>query len=255
MKIVKFIASILVFLGISILMIWAIVKSNDQTCNQISILIHAAENSKLITESDVLHILKQNHIEWEGKTIKEIDLASVNEILAKENYIKSVDKVHFLSSKLQIEVTLYDILLEVQPQNGNKFLISVEKTYLPYSPKVGNDVIIAQGVKACHFPKKETTMLDDANLDELFAMASLIHEDSFYRKLFHKLSINDNQELTLYPSVGNIPVLFGTTQEAQSKLQLLKHMYKDVLPYVSEDQYAQLDVRFKNRIIAKKTKT
>jgi cell division protein FtsQ len=255
MKIIRFVVSILIFLGISILMIWAIIKSNDQTCNQLSILIHAAENSKLLTESDVLHILKQNHIEWERKTKKEIDLASVNKILSIENYIKSVDKVHFLGSKLQIEITLYDILLEVQPQNGDKFLISVEGVYLPYSPKIGNGVIIAQGITSCCFPKKETVLLDNQKLDELFTMASFIHEDSFYSKLFHRLSIGDNQELMLYPAVGNISVLFGSTQDAQSKFKSLKYMYKDVLPYINENQYAQFDVRFKNRIIATKSKT
>jgi len=181
-------------------------------------------------------------------------LASVNKILSKENYIKSVDKVHFLGSKLQIEVTLYDILLEVQPQNGEKFLISVEKVYLPYSPKVGNDVIIAQGIPSCSFPKKET-VVDDPKLDELFTMASLIREDSFYSKLFHRILITDKQELMLYPTVGNIPVLFGSTQDAPSKLKSLRHIYDDVLPYVNENQYARLDVRFKNRIIATKSKT
>ena len=255
MKIIKFIASFLLFLGILVLMVWAAIKSKEQTCNQISILINCSEESKLLAQSDVLHILKQNNVEWNGKAIKEIDLSFVHKILAEENYIQSVDKVHFLGSNLQIEVTLYNILLEVKAQNGEKFLLDVNGTFLPYSSKIGNGVIVAQGIIPCNFQKKETISPDNHELYELFSMASLIHDDPFYTELFHKLYINDKQEITLYPSIGNIPVMFGSTQDAQYKLKSLKYMYEDVLPYMNEDKYAQLDVRFKNRIIATKSKT
>jgi cell division protein FtsQ len=255
MKIIKFIVSFLLFLGILVLMVWAIVKSNDRTCNQISILINHSGKYELLTKSDVLQILKQNNLEWEGKANKEIELSSINKILARENYIKTVDNVHFLGTKLQIEVTLYDILLEVQPQNGDKFLLDVNGVYLPYSPKVENDVIVAQGKIPYNFRKKETVTFDDNEMYELFTIASLIHEDPFYSDLFHQLSVNDKQEIILHPSVGNLPVLFGTAQDAQNKLKSLRYMYKEVLPYMDENQYAQLDVRFKNRIVATKPKT
>jgi len=255
MKIVKFVASFLLFLGILVLMFWTIIKSKDQTCNQISILINGSEKSQLLTKPDVLHALKQNKIEWEEKAIKEIDLLTIHKILAKENYVKSVDKVHFLGSKLQIEVTLFDILMEVQPQTGNKFLLDVNGTFLPYSPKVENDVIVVQGEIPYSYQKKETVTPQNHELYALYAISSLIHEDLFYKELFHKLEINSKQEITLYPSVGKLPVLFGTTHDAQNKLKSLKYMYEDVLPYMAEDKYAQLDVRFKNRIIATKSKT
>ena len=255
MKIIKFIASFLLFLGILLLMVWAIIKSKDQTCNQISILINSPGETQLLSESDVLHILKQNNTEWEGKAIKEFDLAIVHKILAKENYIETVDKVHFLGTKLQIEVTLYDILLEVQPQNREKFLLDVNGTYLPYSPKVKNSVIVAEGNFPYLFQKKETLSSNNQELYELFSMALLIQADSFYKELFRKIYINDKQEIILYPSVGNLPVLFGSVQDAQNKLKSLKYMYEDVLPYMNENQYARLDVRFKNRIIATKSKT
>jgi hypothetical protein len=258
MKIVKFIASFLLFLGILVLMVWAGVKSKDQTCTDISILINSTEEPQLLTKSDILHILKQNNVQWKEKAIKEIDLSFIHKILAEENYIKSVDKVLFFGKKLQIEITLYDILLEVQPKNGNKFLLDVNGTCLPYSPKVGNSVIIAQGTIPCNYQKKVTITPDNHELYELFVIASLIHEDLYYNELFRELHINDNKDITLIPFIENIPVLpvlFGTTQDAPHKLKSLKYMYKDVLPYVNEDKYARLDVRFKNRIIATKSKT
>jgi len=255
MKIVKITTSFLLTLGILFLMIWSIVRAHNQKCTGVSIVIFAPGKSELLTQSDVLNILNQNNMEWEGKKMKEIELSVINKILTQENYIKSVDKVHFSGSKLQIEVSLYDILLEVNSNTGQKFLLDVEGTYLPYSPKVGNDVIVVNGFINNTFQQNKTITPENNALYEVFTVASLIKKDSFYAALFHKIYVNDKQEFVLYPSVGKLPVLFGTVQDAESKLKTLKYMYEEVLPYMKDDKYAQLDVRFKNRIVATKTKS
>jgi len=255
MKIFKFIASFLLILGIFALMVWAMVKENDQTCTGISVIIHASGEPKLTTKSDVLTILKQNNTEWEGKKMKEIDLASIHKILDRENYIKAVDKVLFSGSKLQIEVTLYNILLIVESKEGKKFLLDDQGTFLPYSPKVENDVIIAKGFIPNTFHVKETITPEHKELYELFRVASLIKTDQDFERWFNKLNINDKQEITLFPSSGKLPVLFGNMQNAEKKLKALKFMYSEVIPYMKDDKYAQLDVRFQNRIIATKSKS
>jgi len=255
MKILKIIVSFSLFLLILFLLVWAGIKTNHQTCTDISVIIHAPKNSQLLSKSDVLHLLKQNNKEWQGKTIVEIEPAAIHKILAQENYIKSVDKIHFLGAKLQIEVTLHDILLEIIPTKGEKFLIDVDGIYLPYSPKTGNDIITVTGNIPHNFQKKKTITPENKELYEIFKLASLLKTDPFYAALFHKIVLNEKQELVLHPTVGNLPVLFGNMQDAENKLMILKYMYHDVLPYMSENKYAQLDVRFKNRIVATKTKS
>jgi len=255
MKIVKFTASFLLVLGIFVLLVWAGIRTNDQTCSAVSVVIHAPKSSELLSESDVLNILKKAGTEWEGKKNKEMDMIAIQKNLAMENYIKSVDKVHFSGSKLQIEITLYDILLEVNAKDGQKFLLDATGIYLPYSPKTGNDVIVVNGSIPNTFQKGETVAPVNSELYALFSMASLIKEDQFYADLFHKLQINDKKEIILYPAVGKLSVLFGTIEDAEKKLKTLKHIYKEVLPYMNDNKYAQLDVRFENRIVATKTKS
>jgi hypothetical protein len=255
MKLFKIIASFLLVLGILALLVWTGIKAKNKTCSDISILVHAQNDSQLLTESDILNILKQNHQEWEGKPIKKIEPSLIHKILSQENYIKSVDKVHFLGSKLQIEVTLYDILLEIEPATGKKFLLDTEGVYLPYSPKVNRDVITVSGSIPNTFQNKDRVTPADKELYDLYSVALLIKENPFYAALFHHMSINNKQEIKLIPTIGGVPVLFGDVQDAEHKLKTLKYMYDDVLPYMNNDKYAQLDVRFKNRIVATKTKS
>jgi hypothetical protein len=133
--------------------------------------------------------------------------------------------------------------------------LDVEGTYLPHSPKLENDVIIVNGFINNTFRKNETITPENNELYEVFTVASLIKKDPFYAALFHKMYVNDKQEIVLHPSVGKIPVLFGTMHDAEHKLKTLRYMYDEVIPYVNEDKYAQLDVRSKNRIVATKTKS
>ena len=252
MKIVKIVASFVLILSILALAVWAGIRANDQTCTGISIVIHAPENPELLSKSDISNILKQQHTKWEGEKIKEIDLAAIHKILAQENYIKSVDKVHFSGSNLQIEVTLHDILLEVNAATGEKFLLDVNGAYLPYSPKVGNDVIVATGSIPYSFRKKETITSENSELYQLFTVASLIKQDPFYAGWFKEIHLSDKQGIILLSPEDKLPVLLGAAQDAESKLKTLKYMYVEVLPYMNEGKYAQLDVRFKSRIVAKK---
>ena len=255
MKIFKFIASFFLLLGILSLMVWYIVKTNDQTCTGISVVINDSSEPVLITKSDVLNILKQNNATWEGKKMIEIELPFFHKILAQENYIKSVDKIHFSGSKLQIEITLYNILMAVECKDGKKFLLDTEGIYLPYSPKVENGVIVSTGNISNTFRHKEPFNPENKELSELFHVASLVKSYPEFATWFNKMNINEKQEITLYPSSGILPVLFGTKEDAENKLKALKYMYSDVLPYMEEGKYALLDVRFQNRIVATKSKS
>lgn len=255
MKIVKIVASFLLILGILALVVWTGYKAKKQTCSDIAVVIHDVGNSELLTKSDVLDILKVNHLEWNGKRIEEIDLSIITKVLEKEKYIETVENVHFSGSKLQIEVSLYDILLEVAPKTGEKFLLDVNGVYLPYSPKLRSDVITASGSISPAMKKTGTTAIDNNNLYQLYNLATLIKNDPFYADLFNKMYVNEKQEIILYPTDDKLPVLFGNMQNAEKKLKTLRYMYHEVLPYMSEDKYAQLDVRFENRIIAKKSKS
>jgi hypothetical protein len=118
---------------------------------------------------------------------------------------------------------------------------------------VGNDIITATGNIPDTYQKKRTITQENKALYEILYVASLLKADPLYSALFKKLVVTEKQEIILHPSVGNLPVLFGNMQDAENKLKALKYMYEDVLPYMNNDKYAQLDVRFKNRIVATKS--
>ena len=85
-----------------------------------------------------------------------------------------------------------------------------------------------------------------------YNIAHAIQQNEFAKVQFRQIYINENQEIELIPSVGRLTVLFGDDTDAAEKLVHLREVYRNGLIYTNINQYTQLDVRFKNRVIAKK---
>jgi len=56
----------------------------------------------------------------------------------------------------------------------------------------------------------------------------------------------------LVATVGKQVILFGNDDNASEKLFNLKQVYQNGLSHKGYDRYTQLDVRYKNRIIAQR---
>ena len=56
--------------------------------------------------------------------------------------------------------------------------------------------------------------------------------------------------MELATTVGGQTILFGDLNNADEKLENLKTVYENGLSHKGYDTYAQLDARYKNRIIA-----
>ena len=79
-----------------------------------------------------------------------------------------------------------------------------------------------------------------------------MHGNDFYRAQFRQFYVQNNNEVVLVPTVGRHKILFGTDKNMEEKLFNLQQTYQQGLAYMGMDQYATLDVRYKNRVIAKK---
>lgn len=58
--------------------------------------------------------------------------------------------------------------------------------------------------------------------------------------------------IELVPINGSLTILFGDEVDAEEKFFKIKEIYTNVLPYSADKKYSLIDVRFKNRVIAKK---
>ena len=81
-------------------------------------------------------------------------------------------------------------------------------------------------------------------------MARKINQNDFYEAMFRQIYLNGRNEMELTSTVGGQNILFGGLNNADEKLENLKTVYEKGLSHKGYDTYAQLDARYKNRIIA-----
>jgi cell division protein FtsQ len=242
---------IILTIGIITVAILAIVKMRARECDKIQVTIQFEGEYPTVTESDVINMIKKSGVQLIGKELKEIDLGEVSAVIAQNPFILQTNKIYFQNKSAVIDITLKKILLHVYPQKGEQYFIDENGHFLPYSPEVRDNLIIANGNIKTQY-KPDSRIDDKSIISSIFRIAQLIEENEFYAAQFRQLYVNDQNEIEIIPTVGKHVILFGDEKNAAEKLFNLKETYKNGLTYVGMDQYALLDVRYKNRVIAKK---
>lgn len=252
MKIFRFISAVILCLAVVAGIVFAAVNMPKRPCSGYDLTVKYDGEYPAVNDTDILQLIEENHIKVVGVPMKDIDLESVAIQLKQNPYIKTVNEVRFSSTKLRIVVTLKNIILHVFTQDGHQFYVDEDGMMLPFSMQVKENVLVANGKISDGFVSRKNVKDCHTNLRRVYRIASYLHDNDFYNAQFRQLYVTNNNEIVLVPTVGRHKVLFGTDENMEEKLFNLQQTYQQGLAYMGMDQYSTLDVRYKNRVIAKK---
>ena len=145
MRYFKAITRIVLVLSVLAFVIVAIVKIPQRRCQSIQVAAHTQNESVLLTQADVEQMLTDKGIEIMGKRIKDVDLTEVTTLLEKNPFIRTVNFVHFSGTRLLIDYDLRHIVMHVYDKEGGEFFVDDEGVLVPYSKKMKDYLIIANG--------------------------------------------------------------------------------------------------------------
>lgn len=247
MKYAKPIVRILLSITLIVVLVLAVVHMPKQRCERISVVAHTQNESVVLAQSDVEHLLKDAKLEVVGKEVKDIDLGEINNLLNANPYIESVNFVHFAGRKLVIDYTLRNIVMHVFTPNGDHYLVDNKGVVVPFTSKMKDYLMVVNGniPDTYNVGKQAPKKLQNA-----LALTRKINENDFYRAQFTQIYINGQNDMELSTAVGGQNILFGKMDNADEKLKNLKTVYENGLSHKGYNTYVQLDARFKNRIIA-----
>lgn len=247
MRHVRVLLSITLTISLIVLVVLALVRMPKRECSSVSVVAHSVNESIILDEQDVKAMIANTGIETVNSKIKDVDLAAITELLSKNPYIKKVNFAHFSGTRLIIDYTLRNIILHVFADNGEQYLVDDEGVLLPFKTKFTDDLIIANGNVRQHYKKGA---IAGKELQPVVALSNALLADEFYKNQFRQIYLNNNKQIELVATFGNQVILFGDTTRMDKKLKNLKHVYQEGLSRKGYDQYAQLDVRYQNRVIA-----
>ncbi len=252
MKIFRLVTAIILCLAVLAGIVFAAVNMPKRPCSGYELVVNYDGEYPAVKEADIQQMIEDNHIETIGVPLKDVDLEQIAQHLQENPYIEKVNEVRFSSTRLRIVVTLKNILLHVYAQDGSQYFVDENGFMLPFSMVVTENVPIANGKIPDTFVQGKNVKNSGSNLQRVFRIASYMNNDDFYRAQFRQLYVTNTNEVILVPTIGRHKVIFGTDKDMEEKLFNLKQAYQQGLAYMGMDQYATLDVRYKNRVIAKK---
>lgn len=249
MKILKAIVRTILIISVIVVVVLAIVEMPKHTCESVVVRPHTENESVVLTQNDVVLMMSAKNIKVVGKKIKDIDLEPITKMLESNPYIEKVNFVHFAGNRLMIDYKLRTVILHVFDADGNQYLVDANGQLLPNSNKMQDNLIIANG--NIHQSYKKGTQAQSYLL-QMVNLTKLILNDDFCKAQFRQIYLNGNHQMELIATVGKQVILFGSDANAQEKLFNLKQVYQNGITRKGYDRYAQLDVRYKNRIIAQR---
>ena len=153
--------------------------------------------------------------------------------------------------------------MRVINSNGDGYYIDDTGKLMPLSDKYTARVIVANGnisePYATHYMYSMADIARDslkkANsmLDELYAMATYINADEFWKSQIQQIYVNSDKDMELVPLVGNQKIIFGDTTAMDEKFKKLMIFYTQGLNTTGWwDKYSIINLKFKNQIVCTK---
>lgn len=252
MKVFRFIMVCILALAVVAGIVLSVTRLPQRPCSGYDFCVNYEGQYPAITEDGISQMINNQGIKTIGTAMKDINLEEIAKLLWQNPYIERVNQVRFSGTKLKIDITLKQILLHVYTQDGQQYFVDEQGYLLPYSIDVTENVMVANGKISEHYAKGKNISKVKGNLNRVYQIATCINENDFYKAQFRQLYVEANNEVVLVPTVGRHVVLFGTEDNGEEKLFNLQQTYENGLAYMDMDAYSTLDVRYKNRVIAKK---
>jgi cell division protein FtsQ len=253
MKIVKAILKIVLCICIIVVLVIAGIAMKSRRCEAIKVTFMPKNSVAILTQSDVQQLLAQNHITYLNKKVKEVEPDKISVLLQKHPYVDEVSGVYFSGTTLRINLKLKQPILRLYPRQGSQYLMDDKGRLLPSLPAMQERLLIANGAI---FQEYRADLADTCNavLHQLYVIASAINRNPFLKAQISQLYVTGDPKsaIEMVPVMGNQTILLGDTSNLENKLNNLQTAYKEGISYIGFDKYSQLDLRFKNRVVAKK---
>ena len=247
MRYVKPVVRILLSIMLIVVLVLTFVYVPKQRCERISSVVHTQNESVTVSPEDVEELIAAAGIGVVGKAVKEVDEGEIIKLLKANPYVANVNFVHFAGRKLVIDYTLREIVLHVFTPKGEQYFVDSEGIVVPFTSKMQDYLMIVNGNVSDSFKPGNKA---PRNVLGALELTKVILQDEFATAQFRQIYLNSHNDIELTSAIGGQTVLFGSTENAAEKLRNLKTVYENGLSHKGYNTYAQLDARYKNRIIA-----
>ena len=258
-KVLQIIATLLLVGSISYLAIIANRDYQKGTCTGLHVEIQTEGTDSLITNRQVLNIIKNQFDTITKKAIGSLPTAKIEHELKSSPFIKDVDVLITMNRKLKVKIRSFSPLVRIVTPDQTSFYIDQAGYLVPVNPYQPMHVMLANGnintnisdsalQKNLHFNKLNNFSV----IEEIFNLAKQIRASRFLKAQVEQIYRNSDSEYELIPKVGDQLIIFGSASLIDRKLKKLEAIYKQAIPKSGWDTYDAINLKYKNQVVCSK---
>ncbi|MEO6901708.1 MAG: hypothetical protein ABI315_00975 [Bacteroidia bacterium] len=192
-----------------------------------------------------------------------VNIPDIEKALNSHPNIANAEVSITIDGKLKVQVKQRKPILRIFNVSDESYYMDDDGMLMPLSEKYTAKVLIANGKIAESYAKnykrtmqsisKDSAVKARTMFDELYAMASFIDANDFWRAQIQQIYINDNLDMEVVPIVGDQRIIFGDTTAMEEKFKKLLIFYRQGLNTTGWwNKYSVINLKFKNQIVCTK---
>ena len=250
-------------LGLLVVLGFANKEQDSLQCKSLDVKVNQDDDVYFLNKMDIEQLIKERGDSIVGQPKRSINIPAIEKALNSHQDISKAQVYMTIDGELKVTVKQRKPILRIINSNDESYYLDEEGKLMPLSEKYTARVIIANGnikeLYATHYMysmediAKDSLMKANSLLDELYAMATYINADKFWKDQVQQIYVNSDRDMELVPLVGDQKIIFGDTTAMDEKFKKLMTFYTQGLNTTGWwDKYSTINLKFKNQIVCTK---
>lgn len=231
-------------------------KRKEMTVKELVVSVKNENKLGLLDKKDIEALILKN-VKIKGKSIKEINLKEIENLVKKNNSVKYADTYITEDGILHVLVIHRIPVIRICDKDRRNFYLDEEGNIIPLSKHISPLVVFANGninLPNASLKNKNIYIEGEANqntIHHLLEIAKYIKNHDFWNSQIVQIYINQKHEFELIPRVGAHIILLGNINNYQEKLENLKLLYER-FNETGWNDYVHINLKYKDQIICTK---
>ncbi len=235
-----------------ILIFWTFGRQTSQPVSGFRVeLKHLESGFDMIKEKDIINLIQKGFdIDSNSTSLGSIDAKAVESRLEQNEFVENAEVWIDVRRQLNVKITQREPIVRIIDDQGGNYYLDKNGVRMPASRYYSARVPIATGNIAPYiFDFQQKT---NYGLKNLFDFTKRLLNDDFFSSNLQQIYVTSAGDFTVIPMIGDQKILFGTLEDLDEKLKLVKVFYQEAMPYEGWKKYATINVKYKGQIICKK---
>ena len=215
-------------------------RLGEQKCSKVQIQIDTEGDLFFINNEMVEEMIFSKEDSLIGKAYEDINIYLLEEFVNEHPNIKKAELYLNLNGTLSIDVKQREPKVRVFEGNESYYL-DEEMNQFALSDHYSARVLQVYWSELTKF-----------RAEILVSFIELIESDKFLKAQITAIAFDENNELVVYPRVGDHKIILGEAENLRNKFDKLKVFYRQGLVKVGWDRYSMLNLKYHNQVVCTK---